>query len=223
MKAVPTCLTSEVDRHCRTINALITKLEHAERKVDEYQRAIGQHIAAIKEMRPGDWQQVIEAECKIKKSRAYELLRIGDGTKTVEETRAKTTERSRRHRAIPLRNGKKTSTTLVKVEPSTTNPAIDDQVWDSGPPGPSNEHPADARRRGFMWRASEAVRFARFDDLAGLKVDEEMRKAVKDAADAWAELQVALAEREASTASAEVVETTRDESEPDDCDGELVT
>jgi hypothetical protein len=34
---------------------------------------------------------------------------------------------------------------------------------------------------------------------------------------------VALAEREASTASAEVVETTRDESEPDDCDGELVT
>ena len=216
-------LSTSVAEHCHAINALVTKLEYAERKVDEYQRTIGQHIAAIKKARPDDWQQVIEAECKIKKSRAYELLRIGDGTKTVEETRAKTTERSRRHRAIPLRNGKRTSTTLVKVEPSTTNPAIDDQVWDSGPPGPSNEHPADARRRGFMWRASEAVRFARFDDLAGLKVDEEMRKAVKDVADAWAELQVALAEREASTASAEVVETTRDESEPDDCDGELVT
>ena len=79
------------------------------------------------------------------------------------------------------------------------------------------------RKRGLMWRAAEAVRLARFDDLAGLEVDEEMRKVVKDAADAWAELQVALAEREASAASAEVVETTRDESEPADCDGELVT
>jgi ParB-like chromosome segregation protein Spo0J len=36
----------------------------------------------------------------------------------------------------------------------------------------------------------------RFDDLVGLEIDEEMRRAVKDGADAWAELQAALAERE---------------------------
>src|SRR5262249_44265538 len=82
-------LSTSVAEHCHAINALVTKLEHAERKVDEYQRTIGQHIAAIKKARPDDWQQVIEAECKIKKSRAYELLRIGDGHKTVEETRPK--------------------------------------------------------------------------------------------------------------------------------------
>jgi hypothetical protein len=49
-----------------------------------------------------------------------------------------------------------------------------------------------------------------------LKVDEEMRGAVKDAADAWAEVQAALAEREAEPA-----ERPADVIEPD-CDGELV-
>ena len=48
-----------VAEHCHAINALVDKLEHAERKVDEYQRAIGQHIAAVKEARPDDWQKVI--------------------------------------------------------------------------------------------------------------------------------------------------------------------
>jgi len=48
---------SAVAQHCRAINALVTKLEHAARKVDEYQRAIGQHIAAVKEARPDDWQR----------------------------------------------------------------------------------------------------------------------------------------------------------------------
>src|SRR5262249_35562389 len=124
--------------------------------------------------------------------------------------------------ARPLGSGRKATAALVKVEQANDSP-FQGEEWDSGPPGAADEHPADAHRRGFLWRASEAARFARLDDLAGLKVDDEMRKAVKDAADAWAELQVALAERGASTASAEVVETTRDESEPDDCDGELVT
>ena len=215
-------LSTSVAEHCHAINALVTKLDHAERKVDEYQRAIGQHIAAIKEARPDDWEDIVKAECKLGRSRAYELLAIADGRKTVEQTRAEKAESVRRLRARPLRSGRKATTALVKVEQANDSP-FQGEEWDSGPPGAADEHPADARRRGFMWRASEAVRFARFDDLAGLKVDEEMRKAVKDVADAWAELQVALAEREASTASAEVVETTRDESEPDDCDGELVT
>ena len=216
-----------VAEHCHAINALVDKLEHAERKVDEYQRAIGQHIAAVKEARPDDWQKVIEVECKLKRSRAYELLAIADGRKTVEQVRAEAAKRVRKHderkrETRPLANGRDAVTALVKVEPANASP-FQGEEWDSGPPGAAVEHPADARRRGFMWRASEAVRFARFDDLAGLKVDEEMRGAVKDAADAWAELQAALAEREASTASAKVVETTRDDSEPDDCDGELVT
>src|SRR5262249_31948841 len=63
---------SAVAQHCRAINALVTKLEHAARKVDEYQRAIGQHIAAIKKARPDDWEDIVKAECKLGRSRAYE-------------------------------------------------------------------------------------------------------------------------------------------------------
>src|SRR5262249_13337445 len=36
-------LSTSVAEHCHAINALVTKLDHAERKVDEYQRTIGQH------------------------------------------------------------------------------------------------------------------------------------------------------------------------------------
>lgn len=173
-------LSTNITQHCRAINALVTKLDHAERKVDEYQRAIGQHIAAIKKARPDDWEDIVKAECKLGRSRAYELLAIADGRKTVEQTRAEKAESVRRLRARPLRSGRKATTALVKVEQANDSP-FQGEEWDSGPPGAADVHPADARRRGFMWRASEAARFARLDDFAGLKVDEEMRKAVKDA------------------------------------------
>jgi len=110
-----------VAEHCHAINALVDKLEHAERKVDEYQRAIGQHIAAVKEARPDDWQKVIEVECKLKRSRAYELLAIADGRKTVEQVRAEVAKRVRKHderkrEARPLANGQEATTAIVKVE-----------------------------------------------------------------------------------------------------------
>jgi hypothetical protein len=222
-KSSPTALQdlpAPVARACREINALVDKLATAERKVEQYQIAIGQHIAAIKKTRPNDWRQVIEVECKLKRSRAYELLAIANGTKTVEQIRAAGAKRVREHderkkETRPLANGRDAVTALVKVKPANASP-FQDEESDSGPPGAADEHAADARRRGFMWRASEAVRFARFDDLAGLKVDEEMRGAVKDAADAWAEVQAALAEREAEPA-----DQPADAIEPDDYYGEL--
>ena len=223
-KSSPTALQdlpAPVARACREINALVDKLATAERKVEQYQIAIGQHIAAIKKTRPNDWRQVIEVECKLKRSRAYELLAIANGTKTVEQIRAAGAKRVREHderkkETRPLANGRDAVTAFVKVKPANASP-FQDEESDSGPPGAADEHAADARRRGFMWRASEAVRFARFDDLVGLKVDEEMRGAVKDAADAWAEVQAALAEREAEPA-----EQPADVIDLDGCDGELV-
>jgi hypothetical protein len=65
----------------RAINALVTKLEHAERKVDEYQRTIGQHIAAIKKARPDDWQEVVEAKCKLERA----LRRLGSEPAAISE------------------------------------------------------------------------------------------------------------------------------------------
>ena len=86
---------------------------------------------------------------------------------------------------------------IVKVE-------SDDAGSDDGRDHYYFDEPKDVtdagRKRGLMARAAEAVRLARFDDLVGLEIDEEMRRAVKDGADAWAELQAALAEREPSPA-----------------------
>jgi hypothetical protein len=74
-------LSAKVTQHCRAINALSSKLEHAARKVEEYQTAIGQHIAAIKKARPDDWEDIVKAECNLGRTRAYELMAIASGTK----------------------------------------------------------------------------------------------------------------------------------------------
>jgi hypothetical protein len=91
-------LSANVTQHCRAINALNTKLEHAARKVEEYQTAIGQHIAAIKKARPDDWKDIVKTECKVGRARAYEFMAISGGTKTVEQTRAQTNIRKIKHR-----------------------------------------------------------------------------------------------------------------------------
>src|SRR5262249_35772043 len=117
-KSSPTALQdlpAPVARACREINALVDKLATAERKVEQYQIAIGQHIAAIKKTRPNDWQQVIEVECKLKRSRAYELLAIASGTKTVEQTRAQTNIRKIKHRES-VRSGTDGSTLVAAID-----------------------------------------------------------------------------------------------------------
>jgi hypothetical protein len=107
----------DITQCCRTINALVRKLAKAEDKVDQYQRSIGQHIAAIKAERPDDWLQVVESECALGRSRAYELLAIANGRKTTAQVAAASTERSKKHRALsPLRNGP-----LHKADPVVTD------------------------------------------------------------------------------------------------------
>jgi hypothetical protein len=100
----------DVAEHVRRINVLVEKLDNAESKVDQYQRSIGQHIAEIKKARPDDWKTIVETQCKLKKSRAYELLAIADGSKTLGQVRAATAERVREHakrkkEKNPLANG----------------------------------------------------------------------------------------------------------------------
>jgi hypothetical protein len=120
-------MTAAVAEHCRRIKALSAKLEHAENKVEQYQVAIGQHIAAVKEAEPKDWQVTIEAQCGLKKSRAYELLAIADGRKTVEGVRADTAKRVMKHaKSFPLANGNTdtASTDDVEEESGTSRTAI---------------------------------------------------------------------------------------------------
>jgi len=212
-------LSISVGEHCRRINALADKLANAERKVEEYQRSIGQHIASIKAVRPNDWEKIVKVNCKLGRSRAYELLAIADGTKTVKQTRAEKAGSVRRLRARrPLRSGQ-TTTAPVEVEQANDDDAPTDAAalakeivavvprkWDGRVPGCSPQpKPAGeverVRRQGLLNRAAEAVFLARYDDLDSLPIDEEMRKAVDEVVNAWTELRARVAEREAGPAS----------------------
>jgi hypothetical protein len=99
---------SDVQEHVRKINVLVEKVNQGEDKIEQYYRSIGQHIAAIKSAKPNDWLTIVDTECKLKKTRAYDLLAIANGTKTVEQVRGATALRVResRKKEIPLRSGK---------------------------------------------------------------------------------------------------------------------
>jgi hypothetical protein len=112
-------LSVSVTQHVREINALVPKLEHAERKADEYYRAIGEHIAAIKRERPDDWKEIVREQCDLGRSRAYELLSIADGTKTPEQVRADSAERKRLER-------ERESVTVTDDSSGMTAPEWDD-------------------------------------------------------------------------------------------------
>lgn len=97
-------LSPTVTSACRAITALVTKLTHADEKIDQYKKSIGQHIATIKKARPDDWLQIVKTECALGRSSAYSYLALVNGTETVEGQRAKNRERVARYRS-PLRNG----------------------------------------------------------------------------------------------------------------------
>ena len=80
------------------INGLTDQLKHANPKAEECQIAIGQHLNTIKAARPDDWEDIVKAECNLGRTRAYELMAISGGTKTVEQTRAQTNIRKIKHR-----------------------------------------------------------------------------------------------------------------------------
>jgi len=101
---VTTVGTTSVDAHVGAINVLITKLKAVTTKFKEItaeiEEAIGQHIKAIKIAEANNWEDVVKARCGLSRSRAYELMAIADGTKSVEQVRYETNVRKIRHRQI---------------------------------------------------------------------------------------------------------------------------
>jgi hypothetical protein len=208
-----------VAEHCRQINALATKLEHAENKVEQYQVSIGQHIAAIKKAQPDDWQEVIKAQCNLGRSRAYELLAIASGTKTVKQTRAQTNIRKIKHHRKSVRSG---------TDGSTLVAAIDEGAADS------DAAAVTRLRRTKHESYLEGIRtLARtLDVMCGIPVPRFDPETFGGVMEAIHEVEAALSEfkkkiiREGEPAqewdAAEPAEQPADVIEPDDCDGELV-
>jgi hypothetical protein len=86
---------TSIDVHVEAINILIPKLRQTTADIEE---TIGGHVLAIKAAAPNDWEEIVRARCGISRSRAFELMRIADGTKTVEQTRRETNARQVRFR-----------------------------------------------------------------------------------------------------------------------------
>jgi hypothetical protein len=90
---------------CKTIETLISKGDHAAKKADQFYTAAGQHLAELKERCPDEWLQYAKEKIGISRSRAYELMQIGDGKRTLVQVRESTRQRVENHRSRPLRNG----------------------------------------------------------------------------------------------------------------------
>lgn len=60
------------------------------------------------------------------------------------------------------------------------------EIWNEEKGG--HKFPPEARIRGILWRAERAVEYAELDDMSGVKITAEARRAIISAADAWKKL-----------------------------------
>lgn len=97
----------EVKDAVKRIKAHIAKGDAAKEKSEQHYIAAGVLLKAMKDQFRGtsnDWDECLKAHIGIGKSRAAELIAIGDGRKTVAEVLAATNARKIKHRAA-LRSG----------------------------------------------------------------------------------------------------------------------
>src|SRR5690242_778810 len=128
----------------KAIKTLVEKGDKARDKAEQFYIAAGQHLKTLKEQcsSAAAWEKLVKAKCGLAKSRAYELLQIGDGRTTVAKLRASTPKRVSNHRtASPLRNGENLP---AVVEPEGEGDR-DPRGWDgtmqkcSPPPKPNGD------------------------------------------------------------------------------------
>jgi hypothetical protein len=84
---------------CKTIRALVAKGDHATKKAEQFYTAAGKHLAELKERCPDEWLQYASEKIGIGRSRAYELMAIGTGTRSVGQIRESTRKRVENHRS----------------------------------------------------------------------------------------------------------------------------
>jgi hypothetical protein len=91
----------------KEIKTFVKKGDKAKDKSEQYYVAAGIHLRTLKSQAPNPaaWEQLIKSRCGLSRSRAYDLIAIADGRKTVAELRLGTAERMRKHRSRPSRDG----------------------------------------------------------------------------------------------------------------------
>jgi hypothetical protein len=106
---------------CKTIKALVAKGDQATKKAEEFYIAAGKHLAELKDRAPDQWESLAKEVMGIGRSRAYELMAIADGRKSLSDLREEKAESIRKTRALsPLRSGQ-----IVWVHEETGEPCPD--------------------------------------------------------------------------------------------------
>src|SRR5262249_43993108 len=99
------------EQRWKAIRAHIAKGDKTKAKADDPYIAAGRYLGELRAKHTGtwaDWEALVKEKAGIGKSRASELMAIAAGTKTVEQVRAETSERTAKTRALqssPLRSG----------------------------------------------------------------------------------------------------------------------
>jgi hypothetical protein len=126
----------------KTIKAHIAKGDKAKDKAEQHYIAAGQHLKTLKAEHGGswaEWEALLKDKIGIGKSRASELMQIADGTKTVEQVRTETAERTAKTRALqssPLRSGENAGDPEASAEAMKTKFAALDETEDKDAPAP---------------------------------------------------------------------------------------
>jgi hypothetical protein len=85
------------------------------KKAEEFYIAAGQYIKDVKGLWEDHWLEIIEHDCKIGRSRAYEILAIADGRTTLEKVRSGNTQRQKISRE--RRKTESVTTAMSRTEP----------------------------------------------------------------------------------------------------------
>jgi hypothetical protein len=86
------------------INNALFQLKEFKAATDELEMSIGSRIALIKASAPNTWEDVVKSRCGLSRSRAFELMRIADGTKSSEQTkREKAARQAKSHKKKVVR------------------------------------------------------------------------------------------------------------------------
>ena len=179
----------------QAIKVHIAKGDKAADKADQHYRSAGQHLKTLRPTHGGswaEWDELLKTKVGIGKSRASELMRIADGTKTVEQVRAESAERKAKERAKSLRDVTEKSVPLPSLrsednagDPETSAEGMKAKFADAD----DDETPtprelaigANNLRNIFLMNCATAQEVAHYDGPA----DQRVLEAAEKAARAW--------------------------------------
>jgi hypothetical protein len=197
-------LVSEVNAHLKKAAESEMKTALSKEETEQHYRNAGLLLKQLKERKTADttWPEYVREHFDLSQERADELIRIASDRTTVEEVRAGTADRMRRHRAKNKRVSRDTgsqSASSPKGGRSRRSGACDVD-WHSDPPLDDYDSPVEGYQAQAKIYAHEALQDAKAfpmlrRDVPPSAITDEILQRVQEAAAAWTGLLTKLEQR----------------------------